>query len=106
MRGKGSELRRLHAERGITPAYAGKSFVCCPRLLFDLDHPRMCGEKLFDLTAKVTDKGSPPRVRGKVILCGQDEVAVGITPAHAGKRTAVIAVCPVTWDHPRACGEK
>ena len=106
MRGKGSELRRLHAERGITPAYAGKSFVCCPRLLFDLDHPRMCGEKLFDLTAKVTDKGSPPRVRGKVILCGQDEVAVGITPACAGKRTR-----PRRWvrpprDHPRACGEK
>ena len=90
----------------ITPACAGKRRSDWIIRSIYWDHPRMCGEKLFDLTAKVTDKGSPPRVRGKVILCGQDEVAVGITPACAGKRTR-----PRRWvrpprDHPRACGEK
>ena len=41
----------------------------------------MGGEKLFDLTAKVTDKGSPPRGRGKVSVLYWMPPGVGITPA-------------------------
>ena len=46
----------------------------------------MCGEKLFDLTAKVTDKGSPPRMRGKDVYTVLKINPSGITPAYAGKR--------------------
>ena len=52
----------------------------------NMDHPRACGEKGHPVSYAISYTGSPPRVRGKVILCGQDEVAVGITPAYAGKR--------------------
>ena len=46
----------------------------------------MGGEKLFDLTAKVTDKGSPPHGRGKA---SRPSVCRG-----------------PQWDHPRVGGEK
>ena len=50
--------------------------------------------------------GSPPRVRGKGVKQSDSRVAVGITPAYAGKRQ------PKPWcqrpngDHPCVCGEK
>ena len=50
---------------GITPAWAGKRWIPKRKYIDKGDHPRVGGEKLFDLTAKVTDKGSPPRGRGK-----------------------------------------
>ncbi len=46
MRGKGTLDLSKVCNRGITPAYAGKSMY---QILFDLntkDHPRLCGEKI------------------------------------------------------------
>ena len=70
----------------ITPACAGKSPSSVVLLLPVRDHPRVCGEKNLTLNYEDMQKGSPPRVRGKVFhlfyrfrLCG---------------------------DHPRVCGEK
>ena len=106
MRGKGAfELLDCQLD-GITPAYAGKSF--CPAYSFcrRWDHPRVCGEKLFDLTAKVTDKGSPPRMRGKEPDTIITELTDGITPAYAGKRVPRVYGPSVPGDHPRVCGEK
>ena len=92
--------------RGITPACAGKSpglpwSPGCSR-----DHPRVCGEKrTISLTGQTT-QGSPPRVRGKGDGRGAGGVEVGITPACAGKSTALTGAGILTQDHPRVCGEK
>ena len=53
---------------GITPAYAGKSEKPMDRAATARDHPRVCGEKYEAKDQKNQDKGSPPRMRGKVLL--------------------------------------
>ena len=91
---------------GITPACAGKRPSRCPRRSKAWDHPRVCGEK-----GKVSEhfeakEGSPPRVRGKVLVDAFAMLSTGITPACAGKR-CIWQVLPITKkDHPRVCGEK
>ena len=47
MRGKDRPRRRSGRPPGITPAYAGKSFVLRSCRPCWRDHPRLCGEKLF-----------------------------------------------------------
>ena len=66
----------------------------------------MCGEKYLNMMNEQREKGSPPRVRGKVIKIDGYQIALGITPACAGKSTMA---CTAHWrrsDHPRVCGEK
>ena len=50
--------------------------------------------------------GSPPRMRGKVILSAVGKSSGGITPAHAGKSLPCSTCLFAGWDHPRVCGEK
>ena len=50
------------------------------------DHPRVCGEKHIAFHVFDLDKGSPPRMRGKVVSSVTLESSIGITPAYAGKR--------------------
>ena len=50
----------------ITPACAGKSRRHCLGRRVPRDHPRVCGEKRYDLPRSAWERGSPPRVRGKV----------------------------------------
>ena len=45
-------------------------------------------------------------MRGKVICLSTTPQAHGITPAHAGKSTALLRLCWLSGDHPRTCGEK
>ena len=45
MRGKEYKKDLKTKERGITPAYAGKSVPCPDRGPLAGDHPRVCGEK-------------------------------------------------------------
>ena len=75
MRGKVSQPKSMNLLTGITPAYAGKSFV-------DFDHV-------------IAEDGSPPPMRGKVSLTLAADVCGRITPAYAGKRdqTAVAFQC-------------
>ena len=86
VRGKGRCGRVRQPERGITPACAGKSPTAELRAGCCRDHPRVCGEKGPGSVNRPFVRGSPPRVRGKVVrLC----MATGlrrITPACAGKR--------------------
>ena len=65
MRGKVVQLCGHAQNMGITPAYAGKSWLPSRGLLADQDHPRVCGEKLKFGTNVTKNPGSPPRVRGK-----------------------------------------
>ena len=85
VRGKVSAGKILLHDGGITPACAGKSLArsCLPGCL--RDHPRVCGEKLFQSPLLRLPLGSPPRVRGKVSHVQVLQFWAGITPAHAGK---------------------
>ena len=51
-------------------------------------------------------KGSPPRMRGKVILLPSTRRVSRITPAHAGKSGLRTQAACGLRDHPRTCGEK
>ena len=106
VRGKagGGETER-NPER-ITPARAGKSFLPCPSLGRKGDHPRACGEKTTWSATTPLHRGSPPRVRGKVLHGHQGGLRLGITPARAGKSVQNILCLASGQHHPRACGEK
>ena len=66
----------------------------------------MCGEKLRLKRGSSKWRGSPPRVRGKVILYIVSDGADRITPACAGKSAAASMCLKPSEDHPRVCGEK
>ena len=90
----------------ITPACAGKRSdqrFCAPH---GWDHPRVCGEKFENLMGQNDKTGSPPRVRGKVLVTKNFLVFVGITPACAGKSPIAGFLLIMQRDHPRVCGEK
>ena len=106
MRGKVPVLVIHKAENGITPAYAGKRPWARPSRRSPRDHPRACGEKDDLFTMLMQRQGSPPRMRGKVLGLKGGNVVVGITPAHAGKRSKGCPGWQFLGDHPRACGEK
>ena len=50
------------------------------------DHPRLCGEKGITNSLLNNVPGSPPPMRGKVLLISAFTPLVRITPAYAGKR--------------------
>ena len=105
MRGKPSETFADGNTIRITPAHAGKTPA--HRLCKSLrtDHPRACGEnKNFPLQFLVA-VGSPPRMRGKPVLCKENLCSDRITPAHAGKTFGITKITGLESDHPRACGE-
>ena len=86
MRGKVFGCLWLGETRGITPAYAGKSY--------------RSESWNFHLT------GSPPPMRGKVFGCLWLGETRGITPAYAGKSNPDAGTQHTSKDHPRLCGEK
>ena len=51
----------------ITPAYAGKRPTGIARPIRQQDHPRVCGEKPVGRGSCRLYRGSPPRMRGKVL---------------------------------------
>ena len=106
MRGKVVVSRNLCLFSGITPAYAGKSEVSKYASKPAEDHPRVCGEKANAKRERHAALGSPPRMRGKAARPRAAPERPGITPAYAGKRSAVHTWDTRPWDHPRVCGEK
>ena len=85
VRGKASALSLLVAQRGITPACAGKSIFGIATRHALKDHPRVCGEKGNQPLPLFATIGSPPRVRGKVYTSAMKAYFNRITPACAGK---------------------
>ena len=90
--------------RGITPAYAGKSFRPHIEDSNQQDHPRLRGEKLKLIPVKLRQSGSPPLTRGKVRNEIDNRLYARITPAYAGKRlntvakrSHIICSCPVFY---------
>ena len=90
MRGKAAAVWLLLPVGGITPAYAGKRDWCCSSAEWNWDHPRVCGEKVRVSRARAQMLGSPPRMRGKACRPSGGHLAIGITPAYAGKRRRVL----------------
>ena len=106
MRGKDPQpCGRVRTHR-ITPAHAGKRERRRALHTLSSDHPRPCGEKYHPHVHAILLLGSPPPMRGK----GHDTIGVQngkrITPAHAGKSSAISSQSSAAKDHPRPCGEK
>ena len=106
MRGKGVIHVFVAEKFRITPAYAGKSYSGSFSFFTPSDHPRVCGEKTASQVVGLIDRGSPPRMRGKVFGRISGSVCHGITPAYAGKSSTATLAAHSTGDHPRVCGEK
>ena len=68
MRGKDSGDADAAIAAGITPACAGKREGLDFAALELEDHPRLCGEKSITSRVVFWMVGSPPPVRGKVVL--------------------------------------
>ena len=90
----------------ITPAYAGKRQNDVTKNEIDRDHPRVCGEKLLLPLERFQQRGSPPRMRGKVSCASVTFSSARITPAYAGKSDFNLDTATANRDHPRICGEK
>ena len=106
MRGKGSYVLVGVTIFGITPAYAGKSFITMSHSLLQEDHPRLCGEKAVLASRFFRVWGSPPPMRGKAVCPCFFQLGDGITPAYAGKSGDTVLCSLLHEDHPRLCGEK
>ena len=65
MRGKGKYKSLGTMGYGITPAYAGKSWIPITQFFNIQDHPRLCGEKCTRYFSMRQWLGSPPPMRGK-----------------------------------------
>ena len=106
MRGKGPLHFLAPSSIGITPAYAGKRHLRKEKRNNERDHPRVCGEKSFQICFALSMMGSPPRMRGKATRPHAKPRQSRITPAYAGKSFCVRCVEVRCGDHPRVCGEK
>ena len=105
MRGKRFYKLITAASGRITPAHAGKTYASVSIPLIFEDHPRACGENRRYKTEVTAQRGSPPRMRGKLGSLLSNKLFSRITPAHAGKTICNLRLCKITKDHPRACGE-
>ena len=65
----------------------------------------MCGKDLEQADTDITAMGSPPRVRERPLERASIGVAVGITPACAGKTQKIVDGSYMDGDHPRVCGK-
>ena len=106
MRGKVRAKLAFARYSGITPAYAGKRTTKPWHECVRWDHPRVCGEKEQREKSSLCQKGSPPRMRGKVRAKLAFARYSGITPAYAGKSQTYCFRSFLPGDHPRVCGEK
>ena len=94
MRGKAKLAVESSACCRITPAYAGKSLLHRNNQDQNEDHPRLCGEKATMRRFSCTLSGSPPPMRGKVLLYVVLQIWDRITPAYAGKSSVrIILFC-------------
>ena len=106
MRGKVPRSLFCAVGNRITPAHAGKRFLRLGCSLQTRDHPRTCGEKWCGGGLCDGHPGSPPHMRGKVLVYTLCIDLLRITPAHAGKRKGTQDGAIRLRDHPRTCGEK
>ena len=90
----------------ITPACAGNSPCFMAHQTARGDHPRVCGEQFPASLPRRQAPGSPPRVRGTVVVFQKGDRVRRITPACAGNSMGYDGAMPRLGDHPRVCGEQ
>ena len=90
--------------RRITPACAGTTVYLRRQADHEQDHPRVCGNHVFQAVENGSVQGSPPRVREPLHPAEQVRRRGRITPACAGTTSARISCLMYVWDHPRVCG--
>ena len=95
----------LPAKTRITPACAGNTSWGDGSTCGFSDHPRMCGEHAIKAVAGEIRAGSPPHVRGTLLLLPHLDKCHRITPACAGNTSGCSTTFVAPTDHPRMCGE-
>ena len=105
VRGKRKNIFVSGRKTRITPAGAGKTGRAEILIKIKHDHPRRCGENSLNLYAHRCASGSPPQVRGKLLLSTITTLQPRITPAGAGKTRHCGTAKQNGTDHPRRCGE-
>ena len=105
MRGKHEGCQEFIHFCRITPADAGKTNTAGSKQHRGEDHPRGCGENIYDAFLLRVGRGSPPRMRGKRNTNNVSAVFDRITPADAGKTFRSKFSPREIQDHPRGCGE-
>ncbi len=96
MRGKRAIGHKLEGSFRNIPAYAGKTSPMAFRSASAMEHPRVCGENTFRLSAGHAGLGTSPRMRGKPLGLIIAYEAGGNIPAYAGK-----TVMRAPTSHPR-----
>ena len=92
-------------EKGLIPAWAGKTTSTHPALSPHPAHPRVGGENLWTLTHGRFGWGSSPRGRGKLPRVVRAVGYSRLIPAWAGKTSNEVIGSPVLRAHPRVGGE-
>ena len=105
MRGEQFLSRNTRNRAGITPAYAGRTVIQSLSVGPQQDHPRVCGENRRLLAPCRGCRGSPPRMRGELVISSPQVGEGRITPAYAGRTGPGTRRVRSRWDHPRVCGE-
>ena len=105
VRGKLHRSAARARSRGLIPACAGKTTSLPTTTRATVAHPRVCGENVPRLSGATVRVGSSPRVRGKHAETRAHFPPPGLIPACAGKTVSVTLGPPLTWAHPRVCGE-
>ena len=104
-RGKRRRLNGCPANRGLIPAWAGKTFVNTYKLRREQAHPRVGGENPLVLILLFLPQGSSPRGRGKLIVVAMGIGLGGLIPAWAGKTRVRCPLVAGRAAHPRVGGE-
>ena len=97
--------RPLIEERGLIPAWAGKTPGLARRRGYTPAHPRVGGENEHEIPGRETPVGSSPRGRGKRGPGRGGGGGWGLIPAWAGKTTPPSRSKDPCRAHPRVGGE-
>ena len=106
MRGTPQRHQPHRPVQRIIPAYAGNARCQTGMREPQPDHPRVCGERFFNVVCHRTISGSSPRMRGTPddnAICAN---CYRIIPAYAGNAETGAALITSVTDHPRVCGER
>ncbi len=93
-----------YAVRRFTPACAGQTAITLAIVSVSAVHPRVCGADGDHFSNRLSIRGSPPRVRGRLDLFLGISVFRRFTPACAGQTQAFSLFVNRRTVHPRVCG--
>ena len=105
MRGTLKALILQYSQKRNTPAYAGNTACHRSGGMKAAEHPRVCGEHLVLLSGMLCYSGTPPRMRGTLLMRVLDLDQPRNTPAYAGNTSFASSIQRLAQEHPRVCGE-